>query len=151
MENLAITSSPAWKSKLICSCKYWWAVTPPALLPKWRTILRQLSALHLNFLVDSSAAGSGFQYRGVSPGGGIQQAPYLSLPPHWPYNCGIDLLPGEPLSSSYLYKLSKPKLEAMELCIMESLATGIIRPSSSPLSAGFFFVMKDRPLQLCID
>jgi len=40
----------------------------------------------------------------------------------------------------------------MEKYINESLAAGIIRPSSSPLGAGFFFVgKKDGSLRPCID
>ena len=40
----------------------------------------------------------------------------------------------------------------METYIQESLATGIIRPSLSPLGAGFFFVVKkDKTLRPCID
>ena len=40
----------------------------------------------------------------------------------------------------------------MEQYIKESLAAGIIRPSSSPLGAGFFFVKKkDHTLRPCID
>ena len=62
-----------------------------------------------------------------------------SLPPHRPYDCGIDLLPDAPLPSSKLYNLSKPEREAMETCITDSLAAGLIRPSSSPVGAGFFF------------
>uniref|UniRef100_A0A3B4GQD0 Gypsy retrotransposon integrase-like protein 1 n=1 Tax=Pundamilia nyererei TaxID=303518 RepID=A0A3B4GQD0_9CICH len=58
-----------------------------------------------------------------------------SLPPHRPYDCGIDLFP-----------------DSMEWYINDSLAAGIIRPSTSPLGAGFFFVAKkDRFLQPCID
>lgn len=39
----------------------------------------------------------------------------------------------------------------MERCIHDSLAAGIIRPSSSTLGAGFFFVSKkDKTLQPCI-
>lgn len=53
---------------------------------------------------------------------------------------------------SHLYSISQPECEAMERCITESLAAGIIRPSSSPLSAGFFFVeKKDKSLRPCID
>lgn len=75
-----------------------------------------------------------------------------SLPPHRPYDCGIDLLPGAPLPTSRLYSLSKPEREAMECYISESLAAGIIRPSTSPLGAGFFFVeKKDKTLCPCID
>ena len=39
----------------------------------------------------------------------------------------------------------------MEKYLSESLATGIIRPSSSPAGAGFFFVGKDESLRLCIN
>lgn len=40
----------------------------------------------------------------------------------------------------------------MEKYITESLAAGIIRPSSSPVAAGFFFVeKKDKFLRPCID
>lgn len=76
----------------------------------------------------------------------------LSLPPHRPYDCAIDLLPGAPLPTSRLYNLSRPEQEAMEQYIQNSLAAGIIRPSSSPVGAGFFFVdKKDKSLRPCID
>uniref|UniRef100_A0A3P9BBG8 Chromo domain-containing protein n=1 Tax=Maylandia zebra TaxID=106582 RepID=A0A3P9BBG8_9CICH len=75
-----------------------------------------------------------------------------SLPPHRPYDCGIDLLPGAPLPSSRLYNIAKPERESMERYITDSLAVGIIRPSTSPLGAGFFFVeKKDKTLRPCID
>ena len=76
----------------------------------------------------------------------------LSLPPHRPYDCPIDLLPGAPLPSSRLFNLSRPEREVMEKYIHDSLAAGIIRPSSSPVGAGFFFVeKKDHSLRPCID
>uniref|UniRef100_A0A8C6Q666 Gypsy retrotransposon integrase-like protein 1 n=2 Tax=Nothobranchius TaxID=28779 RepID=A0A8C6Q666_NOTFU len=75
-----------------------------------------------------------------------------SLPPHRPYDCAIDLLPGAPLPSSRLYNLSKPEQVCMSTYIQESLASGLIRPSTSPLGAGFFFVSKkDGSLRPCID
>uniref|UniRef100_A0A8C6PCD2 Gypsy retrotransposon integrase-like protein 1 n=1 Tax=Nothobranchius furzeri TaxID=105023 RepID=A0A8C6PCD2_NOTFU len=75
-----------------------------------------------------------------------------SLPPHRPYDCAIDLLPAAPLPSSRLYSISKPERESMEQYISESLASGLIRPSTSPLGAGFFFVSKkDGTLRPCID
>lgn len=74
----------------------------------------------------------------------------LSLPPHLPYDCAIDLLPGALLPSSRLYHLSRPEPEAMESYINESLASSLIVPSS-PVGAGFFFVKKDGTLCLCID
>ena len=76
----------------------------------------------------------------------------LSLPPHRPYDCAIDLLPGAPLPKSRLYNLSGPEKKSMQDYISESLASGIIRPSSSPVAAGFFFVgKKDGSLRPCID
>lgn len=38
----------------------------------------------------------------------------LTLPPHRPHDCAIDLLPGAPLLSSRLYNLSRPERESME-------------------------------------
>ena len=76
----------------------------------------------------------------------------LSLPPHRPYDCSIDLLSGAPLPGSRLFNLSRPERESMEKYIGESLSAGIIRPSSSPVGAGFFFVgKKDGTLRPCID
>ncbi|XP_036072769.1 uncharacterized protein lrfn4b [Oryzias melastigma] len=76
----------------------------------------------------------------------------LSLPPHRPYDCAIELQPGAALPKSRLYSLSRPEREAMEQYITESLSSGIIRPSSSPVGAGFFFVgKKDGSLRPCID
>nr|XP_061790648.1 uncharacterized protein LOC133580375 [Nerophis lumbriciformis] len=75
-----------------------------------------------------------------------------TLPPHRPYDCAIDLLPNAPLPSSRLYKVSRPEQEAMREYISSSLASGLIRPSSSPLGAGFFFIgKKDGGLRPCID
>lgn len=76
----------------------------------------------------------------------------LSLPPHRPYDRAIDLLPGAPLPAARLYHLSRPEREAMETYISEYLSAGLIRPSSSPLGAGFLFVAKkDKSLRPCID
>lgn len=77
----------------------------------------------------------------------------FSLSPHHPYNCVIDLLPGAPLPSSRLYcNLSRPEREAMVRYISESLASGMVRPSSSPVGTGFFFLKnKDGSLRPCID
>ncbi|XP_024654489.2 uncharacterized protein LOC106675134 [Maylandia zebra] len=75
-----------------------------------------------------------------------------ALPPHRPYDCSITLLPGSPLPTSRLYNLSHPEKAAMEKYIKDSLAAGIIRPSSSPVGARFFFVgKKDGSLRPCID
>ena len=75
-----------------------------------------------------------------------------SLPPHRPYDCTIKLFPGAAFPKGRLYSISRPEREALETYIKESLAAGLIRPSSSPLGAGFFFVSKkDGSLRPCID
>ncbi|KAL0169495.1 hypothetical protein M9458_034091, partial [Cirrhinus mrigala] len=59
-----------------------------------------------------------------------------SLPPHRPYDCAIELLPGTSPPKGKLYSLSIPEREAMEKYISDSLAAGFIRPSSSPAGGG---------------
>ncbi|TWW66973.1 hypothetical protein D4764_02G0000140 [Takifugu flavidus] len=61
----------------------------------------------------------------------------VSLPPHQPYDCSIDL-PGAPLPSSHLYSLSRPEREANEKHIGESLEDGVIWPSSVFSRAGYW-------------
>uniref|UniRef100_A0AAQ4QLT0 Gypsy retrotransposon integrase-like protein 1 n=1 Tax=Gasterosteus aculeatus aculeatus TaxID=481459 RepID=A0AAQ4QLT0_GASAC len=76
----------------------------------------------------------------------------ISLPPHRPYDCAIDLLPGTSPPRGRLYSLSSPEVKTMTEYIDSSLAAGLIRPSSSPAGAGFFFVSKkDKTLRPCID
>lgn len=56
------------------------------------------------------------------------------------------------LPQSRLYNISQPECAAVEEYITNSLAAGIIRPSSSPLGAGGFFVgKKEGSLRPCID
>lgn len=67
----------------------------------------------------------------------------LSLPPACPYDCTMNLLPGAHFPSSCM--------EAMKRHICNSLAAGVIRQSSAPLGAVFFFVAKkDKTLHPCI-
>ncbi|KAK3545866.1 hypothetical protein QTP70_016399 [Hemibagrus guttatus] len=74
------------------------------------------------------------------------------LPPHRPWDCAIDLIPGEPVPKGWIYSLSIPEEEAMEEYIQEALAQGYIRPSTSPAASSFFFVAKkDGGLRPCID
>uniref|UniRef100_A0AAY4DCC8 ribonuclease H n=1 Tax=Denticeps clupeoides TaxID=299321 RepID=A0AAY4DCC8_9TELE len=74
------------------------------------------------------------------------------LPPHRPYDLAIDLLPGALPPRGRLYSLSLPERKAMDEYITASLASGIIRPSTSPAAAPFFFVgKKDGGLRPCID
>uniref|UniRef100_A0A3P9MQ90 Gypsy retrotransposon integrase-like protein 1 n=1 Tax=Oryzias latipes TaxID=8090 RepID=A0A3P9MQ90_ORYLA len=75
-----------------------------------------------------------------------------ALPPHRPYDCAIKLLQGATLPKGHLFNLSGPEKAAMESYIHEALSSGHIRPSSSPVGAGFFFVVKkDKTLRPCID
>ncbi|KAL0175542.1 hypothetical protein M9458_027872, partial [Cirrhinus mrigala] len=74
------------------------------------------------------------------------------LPPHRPGDCAIDLLPGSNPPRGRIFPLSQPESEAMSQYIKEELAKGFIRPSTSPASAGFFFVKKkEGGLRPCID
>ncbi|KAK3575091.1 hypothetical protein QTP86_020705 [Hemibagrus guttatus] len=74
------------------------------------------------------------------------------LPPHRPWDCAIDLIPGEPVPKGQIYSLSIPEEKAMEEYIQEALAQGYIRPSTSPAASSFFFVAKkDGGLRPCID
>lgn len=74
------------------------------------------------------------------------------LPPHQPWDCAIDLLPGDKLLKGRFYPLSIPECKAMEEYIKEALNQGFIWPSSSPAALSFFFmVKKDGGLQPSID
>ncbi|KAI2653667.1 Transposon Tf2-9 polyprotein [Labeo rohita] len=74
------------------------------------------------------------------------------LPPHRSVDCAIELLPGQSPPKGRIFPLSQPESEAMNNYIKEKLAKGFIRPSTSPASAGFFFVKKkDGGLWPCID
>ncbi|KAI2645887.1 Transposon Tf2-9 polyprotein [Labeo rohita] len=74
------------------------------------------------------------------------------LPPHRSVDCAIELLPGQSPPKGRIFPLSQPESEAMSNYIKEELAKGFIHPSTSPASAGFFFVKKkDGGLRPCID
>ncbi|KAK7883026.1 hypothetical protein WMY93_029200 [Mugilogobius chulae] len=82
----------------------------------------------------------------------FNKAKATSLPPHRPHDCPIELLPGTTPPKGRLYPLSAPEMAAMKDYIDSALAAGIIRPSTSPAGAGFFFVdKKDKSLRPCID
>ncbi|KAL0190864.1 hypothetical protein M9458_013562, partial [Cirrhinus mrigala] len=68
------------------------------------------------------------------------------LPPHRPSDCAIELIPGSTPPKGRIFPLSQPKSEAMKKYVEEELAKGFIRPSTSPATAGFFFVKKDGTL-----
>ncbi len=74
------------------------------------------------------------------------------LPPHRSSDCSIELIPGSTPPKGRIFPLSQPEAEAMKKYIEEELTKGFIRPSTSPASAGFFFVKKkDGSLRQCID
>ena len=52
-----------------------------------------------------------------------------SLPPHRPYDCPIELIPGALIPRGILYSISGPEREAMTEYIESSLKAGLIRPS----------------------
>ncbi len=74
------------------------------------------------------------------------------LPPHRPWDCAIDLLPGAKPPKGKVYPLSIPERKAMEDYIQEALQQDFIWPSTSLAALSFFFVdKKDRGLRPCID
>ncbi len=74
------------------------------------------------------------------------------LPPHWPWDCAIDLLPGAIHPKGRVYPLSIPERKAMEDYIKEALQQRFICPSTSPAASSFFFMgKKDGGLRPCIN
>ncbi|KAL0187596.1 hypothetical protein M9458_014695, partial [Cirrhinus mrigala] len=69
---------------------------------------------------------------------------------HWSPRCQEHCL--QPKIRGRIFPLSQAESAAMNTYIQEELAKGFIRPSTSPASAGFFFVKKkDGDLRPCID
>ncbi|XP_061663715.1 uncharacterized protein LOC133493831 isoform X2 [Syngnathoides biaculeatus] len=66
-----------------------------------------------------------------------------SLPPHRSYDCTIELLPGTSPPRGKLFSLTGPEHQAIRDYIEDSLAAALIRPSSSPAGAGFFFCQEE--------
>ncbi len=82
----------------------------------------------------------------------FSRAKASQLPPHRPSDCAIDLLPDTVPPRGRIFPLSQPESEAMNHYIQEKLTKGFIRPSTSPASAGFFFLKKKGgDLRPCID
>lgn len=68
---------------------------------------------------------------------------HLSILPNLPaFADSIDLLLGATLSTSRLYCLTKPELEAMENNITACIVAGIIETYSGPVGARLFFLLK---------
>ena len=75
-----------------------------------------------------------------------------SLPPHRPYDCPVELLPGAEIPFGRIFPLSKKEQDALKMYLDENLDKGFIRPSTSPAGAGIFFVTKkDQTLRPCVD
>ena len=64
------------------------------------------------------------------------------LPPHRPYDCKIDLVPGAQPSVGAIYNLSEPELRALKEFLDVNLAKKFIRPSTSSMASPIFFVKK---------
>ena len=76
----------------------------------------------------------------------------LSLPPHHPYDCAIEMFPGAPLSSSRTICPFQRVRAWSHTSRTLIITAGIIRPSSFPVGAVFFLVSKkDRNVRPCID
>ena len=74
-----------------------------------------------------------------------------TLPPHRPYDCAIELIPGSKYPINRV-SLAPAEKKAMDELISECLPERLIRPSNSPVAAGFFFVKKkEGSLRPCID
>lgn len=72
-----------------------------------------------------------------------------SLPPHRPYDCGIDLLPSTTPPQGRLYSLSGPETKAMDTYIGGSLAAGFIaRPCARASTTGTQRHNGEEPLPL---
>ena len=64
------------------------------------------------------------------------------LPKHHPYDCPLDLQPGQEPPWGPIYNLSPTELEVLRAYIEENLAQGFIRHSKSPAGAPIFIVRK---------
>jgi len=74
------------------------------------------------------------------------------LPPHRPFDCRVDLLPGHVPPTSKIYQLTLPEQAAMDEWVSSNLQKGFIQPSTSPYGAPCFFVKKkDGSLRMCVD
>ncbi len=78
------------------------------------------------------------------------------LPEHRPWDCKIDLIPGEYPPVGRCYSLTREEDEALKEWLQENINKGFIRESTSPFGAPCFFVRKpdwqnDKKLRLCMD
>ncbi|KAJ1099937.1 hypothetical protein NDU88_005030 [Pleurodeles waltl] len=74
------------------------------------------------------------------------------LPPHRPYDCQIDLVPGANIRNCRIYTLSVKENQVLREYLDQCLANKLIRPSRSPAASPLFFVSKaNGDLRPCID
>ena len=90
------------------------ALPAPGRLPACLRKATDLSAIHAEYL----------DLREV-----FNKARATSPPPHRPYDCAIDLLPGTTQPRGRLYSLSGPETKTMDGYIENSMAAGFIPPS----------------------
>ncbi|KAJ1218189.1 hypothetical protein NDU88_005772 [Pleurodeles waltl] len=75
-----------------------------------------------------------------------------NLPPHRPYDCQIDLIPGAILPNCRVYALSEHENQHLRKYLDQFLENGFILPSKSPAASPLFFVPKaNGDLRACID
>lgn len=74
------------------------------------------------------------------------------LPPHRPWDCAINLLPGTMPPQARVHSPSLVETKAMEEYMSEALKQGLIRHSTLAAFSGFFFIKKrDWGLRPCIN
>ena len=64
------------------------------------------------------------------------------LPPRWPWDHAIELLPGDHTINCKTYNLSPDEQKELDAFLEENLQSGRIWPSKSPFASAFFFVKK---------
>ena len=75
-----------------------------------------------------------------------------SLPPHRPFDLGIDLEEGTHPPVGRMYSLSETEMTALREFLDDNLRNGFVRPSNSSHGAPILFVKKkDGSLRLCVD
>ena len=70
------------------------------------------------------------------------------LPKHQPWDHKIDLIPGQQMSKTSVYRLTPPEKIALKEYIEDGLKRGTLRRSEAPDACSFFFIdKKDRKLR----
>ena len=73
------------------------------------------------------------------------------LPKHQPWDHKIDLIPGQQMSKTSVYRLTPPEKIALKEYIEDGLKRGTLRRSEAPDTCSFFFIDKKdgklRPVQ----